>query len=194
MAEKQTRGITRQQIQEAIEKLVGAGEDPTTTKIRQILGTGSYTTIGTVLQAWREKLARAKPAPQIPESIEKLFVRAWIVAVDTAATAHETEKAGFISARTDLEKANAELLAEVKRLEDDLESKANSYTELQLQLEEKANQIAEMETVIARVETQHATRQSEIERLISDNHRAVEQIAQLSERAAAAETTLAQNR
>lgn len=191
MSEAPTRGITRKQIEEAIEELVGAGEHPTTTKIRRVLGTGSYTTIGNALQKWREQVAREKPVPTIPKEVEKLFSRLWTAAVENAAAAHENERTGFNTARVDLETANVELLAEVARLESQQESASKENTELHVQLVEKSQQLREMETARARADAELEAQQRQIERLGSDNQRAIEQIAKLSERAAIAETALA---
>lgn len=53
-------GITKKQVLEAIERIVATGDKPTAKGIREILGTGSLTTISKHLQFWKEKNPETK--------------------------------------------------------------------------------------------------------------------------------------
>ena len=68
-------GVTPARIGEVIKQLEAEGAEVTVTALRERLGTGSYSTLGAVLNDWRREQARtARPAiPEVPETLAHLL-------------------------------------------------------------------------------------------------------------------------
>ena len=194
MTSKSSRGVSEAQIRQAIVELVDADQEPTTTKIRNLLGTGSFTTIGAVLTKWRaeQEAATQSPTPPIPEAIGRHFRRVWQEACKLAVDAHESERTGFRTERSRWEGERKELQTEISRLEmllaeldEDLDSVKSAEQHQQLRLAEYEKQLS-----VAHGHNQSCT--LEVERLRADAAQSLQQIRSLSERAAKAETLLEQ--
>ncbi len=80
-------GITQGQVFEVAETLVAEGLAPTVPLVRERLGSGSFTTLGEHLRAWKEKHAAAAVAEihDMPEKVRAAFQLAWQVAFRNAA-------------------------------------------------------------------------------------------------------------
>jgi DNA repair exonuclease SbcCD ATPase subunit len=104
------KGITQEQVNEAADALVAAGENPTVEKIRAQLGTGSPNTIIRMLDAWRSTLAQRMQdvlaLPEVPIEVGQAFTELWRLAIAhantlaTDALAHE--KNALFAAQTSL--------------------------------------------------------------------------------------------
>ena len=194
MTSKPSRGVSEAQIREAIVELVDTHQEPTTTKIRNLLGTGSFTTIGAVLTRWRaeQEASTQSPIPPIPEAVGRHFRRVWQEACKSAVDAHESERTGFQTARSHWEVERKELQTEISRLEtlvaeldEDLDSVKSAEQQQQQRLVDYEKQLSVV----------HGNNQSctlEVERLRTDAAQSLQQIRSLSERAAKAETLLEQ--
>ena len=70
-------GITQEQVFEAATALQDEGTVPTVQSVRERIGSGSYTTITPMLNAWRDEHAKSAPAhvPDIPETVRGLLGR-----------------------------------------------------------------------------------------------------------------------
>jgi len=67
------RGISQDQVNTAVDAILGAGENPTVEKVRAELGTGSPNTVMRMLDTWRNGLAdRLHKALKLPT-----FRRRW---------------------------------------------------------------------------------------------------------------------
>lgn len=117
-------GVGSEKITEVIRELEGQGKEPTVTTIRERLGSGSYSTIGAVLADWRrEKASEARPAvPEPPESMRHLVNQLWAEAWTASLKVHEPERQAFQRERQDAERSKGEMLAEIDRLEGELEA------------------------------------------------------------------------
>ncbi len=81
-------GITQEQVDEAADGLLQAGERPTVEKVRAKLGTGSPNTITRMLDAWRlglsERLKAANALPSLPDDVSQAMSALWDHAVQHA--------------------------------------------------------------------------------------------------------------
>src|SRR5512135_354605 len=78
-------------IREVLTLLEAEGKPVSVTAIRQRLGSGSYSTIGAVLSAWRrEQAAAVLPAvAAIPERVTHLVQNLWAEACKAATNVHD---------------------------------------------------------------------------------------------------------
>ena len=82
------KGITQEQVNEAADALVAAGDKPTVEKIRYALGTGSPNTVTRMLDTWRgtlaQRLQEVIKLPDVPPEAGQAFAEVWRVAVSHA--------------------------------------------------------------------------------------------------------------
>jgi chromosome segregation ATPase len=72
--------VRYEEVQQAIDELLARGESPSVQKVREVLGTGSFTTISDHLRAWRgRRLEHLElPPPQgMPEALRELAEALW---------------------------------------------------------------------------------------------------------------------
>jgi hypothetical protein len=195
MTRKPSRGVSEAQIREAIVELVDNHQEPTTTKIRNLLGTGSFTTIGAVLTQWRaeQEAATQSPIPPIPEAIGRYFRRVWQEACQSAADAHESERTGFRTERSRWEGERKELQTEISRLETLLAELDEDLDSVKLVEQQQQRRLAEYEKQLSVAHGHNQSCTLEVERLRADAAQSLQQIRSLSERAAKAETLLEQH-
>lgn len=112
------RGITQEQVNNAADALVQAGERPTVERIRGFLGTGSPNTVTRMLEMWWQRLAirlqeeKARVTlPDAPATIEELAGQLWCQALIEAKGTFQTQAA---EARAALEADRAALQASVE--------------------------------------------------------------------------------
>ena len=149
MTKTPRRGISEEQIREAIDLLQGEGESPSPAKIRRILGSGSYSTICRVLTAWREEeSAKVARTPEMPASVKRLATRLWNEATSVAAELHNAARVGFETERKEWQAEKNDLITEVDSLE-------NRHTELSESLKEK-------EALLAQAQERNAALEKEI--------------------------------
>src|SRR4051812_4502896 len=121
-------GVGAERILDTIKELEAQGREATVTAVREQLGSGSFTTIGAVLADWRQGRAQeTRPAvPEPPESVRVLFGQLWTEAWNAALRVHEPERQAFARDRQDYERGKGEMLAEIARLEAELEAAKES--------------------------------------------------------------------
>jgi chromosome segregation ATPase len=104
------RGITQDQVNEAADAILAAGENPTVEKVRAELGTGSPNTITRMLDAWRsqlgERLRQLTTLPEVPSSVGQAMIELWRLATKHAEHVLEgrfaDERAALAAAQTQL--------------------------------------------------------------------------------------------
>lgn len=188
------RGITEQQIREAIEHILSEDQEPTTTSVRAVLGTGSFTTIGAVLSKWRDEKALDSqiPVPQVPKSATQLTQRLWSEAWRSAQECHETERAGFKAERQDWTREKFEHEAEIAQLESVNAGQLAALEERDASLNEQHKRLVSTEQDLAVAHAQISSLETENRRLVDERRQFTTQIANVSERAATAEARLKQ--
>ena len=117
-------GVTREMIFEAADAIAREGRTPTVLMIRERLGGGSPNTISPHLAAWKEQ-NQAKPAdslPPLPDPVQSAMRQVWGAAWQDAQAQLEAEREALNTIRKELERERAEMMAEIERLDGELET------------------------------------------------------------------------
>jgi septal ring factor EnvC (AmiA/AmiB activator) len=186
------RGIEPDKIRNAINELDAEGKGMSVTSIRERLGSGSYSTIGAVLAAWRRERAEAvlPTVPAIPEGVSHLVRHLWAEAWKAADGVYEPERQTFQRERAEHEQLRAEKDQEIARLEAEL-SRVEAERESARAALTKAGEELERERVErAKAESTARTLQAELTELRVESRRATETVAVWVERASRAEARL----
>ncbi|WP_311947992.1 DNA-binding protein [Halomonas piscis] len=108
-------GIQYADVRRAIDELIARGDSPSVQRIREVLGTGSFTTISEHFRCWRDEREKNRDAPpprELPEAIVSLATDMWRQAQDVAneGLAHYREEANreVETARQEARKARQE--------------------------------------------------------------------------------------
>lgn len=138
-------GVTYETIKHTALKLLSQGSAPSVQKIREVLGTGSNSTIAEHLKMWREEYA-SKEIHHLPANIPKELISAMEVLWQTAMT-QATEQ--LIAVKTDLNDQQEKLHAEKLSMEQVILDLRASFSEAVKTIELKTNQIQIMQSEIA---------------------------------------------
>jgi hypothetical protein len=189
-------GIEPDKIREVISELESEGTAVSVTSIRERLGSGSYSTIGVVLAAWRKEQAEAvlPTVPAIPERVSHLVGHLWAEAWRTADSNHEPERQAFQRERAEHEQLRAEMGHEIARLEAEL-SRVEAERESARAALRRAAEELERERERERVERAKAeatvrTLEAELSELRVESRKALETVTTWVERATRAEARL----
>jgi len=106
-------GITQDQVNQAADAILGAGENPTVEKVRAALGTGSPNTVTRMLDTWRgqlgERLRQLSALPELPGPVGQAMIELWRLASEQA---EHTLTNRFASQQATLEAARVQLTRE----------------------------------------------------------------------------------
>jgi chromosome segregation ATPase len=110
-------GVQYEDVQRAIDDLLARGEAPSVQKVREVLGTGSFTTISDHLREWRARREANQDVPPprgMPAALQELAEGLWKKAQESAneALAHYREEADRRIAEADEAVAEAHRQAE----------------------------------------------------------------------------------
>lgn len=110
-------GIQYADVHRAIDELIARGDTPSVQRIREILGTGSFTTISEHFRQWRDEREHNRdvpPAGEVPESVVTLATELWHQARHAAneGLAHYREEADGHVKAAQADKQQATLEAE----------------------------------------------------------------------------------
>lgn len=149
-------GITRAQVFDAADKISAAGQSPTVASIRAQLGTGSFTTITTLLREWKNQATEPDTELDVPEEVTQALGRAaelvWKAAQDHFKHELSTLQADAARKTAAADQRATEAEAEIARLEAEAEkqaelietltTKAESLTEKLVAHDKKAGQLS----------------------------------------------------
>ncbi|QQS55299.1 MAG: DNA-binding protein [Candidatus Competibacteraceae bacterium] len=127
-------GIRYEEVQEAAETLLGRGLNPTIQRVRELLGTGSNTTISEHLKHWQQQLAESPKAvlpPTVPETVMTALEPFWKIAVRQAEAAFEEQRAAAAQAVTAAEQTRDAAVAgerQAQAIADDLSRQLDATT------------------------------------------------------------------
>ena len=88
-------GIRYEDVKNTAEILLGRGLNPTIQRVRELLGTGSNTTISDHLKSWQQQMADAPKVvlpPTVPETVMTALDAFWKIAVQQAEAAFEEQR------------------------------------------------------------------------------------------------------
>lgn len=84
------RGVPQEDVFQAADALLAAGERPTVERVRQALSRGSPNTIGPMLDAWwamlAQRLRQRLTLPGVPDAVGEAFAHVWEVALAAGQT------------------------------------------------------------------------------------------------------------
>ena len=179
-------GVEYKSVKQAALKLLSKGASPSVQKIRELLGTGSNTTIAEHLKCWRAEHA-TKKVHHLPESIPEELITTletlWQTAMNHAEQhmtdikiALETREEQLQQEKALTDKTIADLKSQIDELTNRIELQAQENTSLQTKLaladERLENQISDTN----KIEQQHELR---LKHLLDEKHQAIENIDQL---------------
>ena len=154
-------GITKQQVFDTASALRDEGILPTVSAVRERLGTGSFSTVGNHLSAWKAEVANQEVAeiPDIPDAVQSVFQQVWAAAAKAAQKDVETQRQAMEAMRRELEKEKSEMTKEIQRLEQNLDSAAektklaeDNLNTVQQSMQEKDSQLTELRIDNARLD------------------------------------------
>lgn len=161
-------GITYEDVQRAIDTLLKRQEAPSVQKVREVLGTGSFTTISEHLREWRSHKEQRKdqpPSRSMPLPLQELAEKLWEQAQETA-----NEGLAHYRQQADQQIAEAhEAAAESGRRAEDAEQRESALSGHMTRLDERlAEHAAELARSQADLDAAHKTneqQQAQMERL-----------------------------
>ncbi len=195
-------GVTYEDVQRAIDDLLARDESPSVQKVREVLGTGSFTTINDHLREWRQRREENRDVPPprgMPAALQELAEALWQKAQEGAneALAHYREEAdrrvaeaGEARAESrrqaeDAEQRESALAAHLAATEQRLEARSAELARREAELETHAEQARRLTTRLDELEALQARQREEAERLVREHQQALEaQEAQHRERLA----------
>ena len=137
-------GIRYEDVKEAAETLLGRGLNPTIQRVREVLGTGSNTTISEHLKQWQQHLAESPKAvlpPAIPEMVMTTLESFWKIAVQQAEAAFEEQRTAAAKAVAEAEQMRDAAIAserQIQAIADDLSQQLEST---RVDLRQRADQL-----------------------------------------------------
>lgn len=111
-------GIRYEDVKDAAETLLSRGLSPTIQRVREVLGTGSNTTISEHLKHWQQRLAETPLAilpPAVPEVVMAALDAFWKTAVQQAETAFDEQRAIARQTVTAAEAIRDQAIAEARQ-------------------------------------------------------------------------------
>lgn len=155
-----SRGITRDDVWQAADSLLKAGQRPTIERIRLHLGRGSPNTVSPHLDAWFAALGGRiqdpqgfAPAPGCPEPVTEAARYLWEAALQSARTSTEAalaqREAALAEASTALQQEREALAQERQVMKARLEGAEAAMAELTRARDEAAERAARAETAAA---------------------------------------------
>ena len=176
-------GVRYEDVQRAIDTLLKRGEAPSVHKVREVLGTGSFTTISEHLREWRTQRDenRDQPPPgSMPEALQELAEALWEKA---QASANESLAHYRAEAESRVESAQAEA-AEARRQAEDAEQRESALAahlaHTEQRLSEQSGELARRESerdALAERETRLTKRQAHLESQLANLQQAHERQA-----------------
>lgn len=168
-------GVQYEDVQRAIDDLLARGESPSVQKVREVLGTGSFTTISEHLREWRTRREENRDVPPprgMPAALQELAEALWQKAEESAnaALAHYREEA---DGRVEAAEAR---VAEARRQAEDASQReaalAAHLTHTEQRLEERSAALAhceaerdQLDSQVRRLESRRAELEGLLERI-----------------------------
>src|SRR5574338_227073 len=172
-------GISKAQVFEAADQISQAGQQPTVASVRAKLGTGSYTTITTMLRDWKNDVSKQEQSDEldVPEEVTTALGRAAQI-VWKAATDHFSGELAAI--RKETERHTAQYREDIKEATDEIAQLEEELHQLHAETVKHINRAAELNDIIATCSEDKIKLKSEISRLTSLLQVAQERIAEQS--------------
>ena len=179
-------GVEYKTVKQAALKLLSKGVSPSVQKIRELLGTGSNSTIAEHLKHWREEHAAKKVhhlSASLPEELIVTFETLWQTAMEHAEKqmtdikeALEQQEEKLQLEKTITDKTIADLKSQMDILAQKIESKVQENLALQTKLGIFDERLEKQISETSRIEQQYELR---LKHLLDEKHQAIEKTDQL---------------
>jgi chromosome segregation ATPase len=182
-------GLSAEHIEAAIRELETEGGEVTVNRVRDRLGTGSYSTISQVLGKWREARLKAHTAaiPEVPEALGGLLTQLWREAWQSADRFHQEERQAFLHERGQFSKTKEEMSQEILRLEGEVSRLKEEADDAAAREAERALALQDAQLELASTQGRLEMAQAEAERLRAGHKQLTDTVAAWTERATKAE-------
>ncbi len=176
------KGITKKQIFEAATHLQEAGIASTVQAVRERIGSGSYSTINAHLAEWRKTHAEQALVniPDMPEKIMSAFNQVWASAIKSAQEDVETQRQALEVMRREMDKENADMVAEIKRLEKELEAITQEVIDAKAGKVSAEKQLVNLQIENARLDERAKVTEEQVINLRKQLSRSQEQFTELA--------------
>lgn len=166
-------GISYDDVRQAARDLQAQGLPPSVQRIRELLGTGSHSTINQHLQRWRQELQdapRTATLPDIPDAVTTALLSFWEAAVQAAEENYQAlrqEAEQQVAAAAAARQQDQEALQQIRTLNDELHQQLASRErriealDSQLAAERERRALAEATTAAERERAAAAETQTE---------------------------------
>lgn len=136
-------GITDQQVFDAAEQLLLESQSVTPTAVRDLLGTGSFSTIAAMLATWKKNNSplNAADIPAIPDNVSRVVQLFWSTAWKEAQAGIRTDREALDAARKEMEREQRGMYHEIARLETENAQQAEHIQELTIRLTEETHAV-----------------------------------------------------
>jgi len=179
-------GVDFESVKQAALKLLSKGISPSTQKIRELLGTGSHTTIAEHLKIWREAHAAKKvhhlPAT-IPEELIVTFETLWQTAMEHAEkhlidvkVALENQEEKLTQEKILTDKTITDLKLQLDGLNQKIDDKTRENQTLQTNLAVASERFQNQTVEIDILKQQHELR---LKHLHDEKHKAIDEVNKL---------------
>ncbi|MCE8015139.1 hypothetical protein HOP62_03495 [Halomonas sp. MCCC 1A17488] len=168
-------GVQYEDVQQAIETLLAKGEAPSVQKIRDVLGTGSFTTISDHLREWRlqREASRDLPASQsMPEPVLKLAESLWHKAQEAAGE-------GLAGYREQADRRVADAQAAMQEAQRQVEDAEQREAALSAHLAGTEQRLEQRSAALAKVESERDQWQERTRQLEQRLNRTLQQLDKL---------------
>ncbi|MHB0775477.1 DNA-binding protein [Halomonas sp. WWR20] len=186
-------GIQYEDVQRAVDTLLKRHENPSVQKIREVLGTGSFTTISEHLREWRTRREEKRDYPaaaELPEPLEgwaqTLWDKAQQLAVEQLAHYREEADRSISAAQEQARQAQREAEDAAQRLaalnehlgqvQARLEDKTTLSARLESELESTQQREKSLEQQLAKAQAEHHAASRHQERLQAEHRESIEEL------------------
>jgi len=175
-------GISYDSVKAAALELLEKGLHPSIQRVREVLGTGSNSTISEHLKRWQQEFSPAPKAilpPTVPEAVIGALEQFWRVAAEQAEAAYHDLREQAATAIAAAEHSRDEAIAELQQLGEQTTALKQQLTEVQntakelekrLLVEQERRGLAEAAIEAAEQRTRQATQSAEQARLEAQAH------------------------
>lgn len=151
-------GISEQQVIEAAEALLQAGQAVTVSAVREAIGSGSFSTINGFLAKWKEANADRKPTdvPDMPDSVSRAMRQLWASAWKEGQDGIKAEREALEAARRDMDRERRDMSNEIARLEAETAAQAEELAKLTETLTNKTKALESVEQAMNDLKIENA--------------------------------------
>lgn len=182
-------GLTRDQVNEAAESLMLEGQTPTVVGVRTRLGGGSMSNITKWLAEWKaeQEIKRADSQPPMPSSVEGAMRQVWGAAWKETQTQIEAEREALANLRREIERERTEMLAEINRLDGELETAKTETQQMREALDAERHEHEGTRAEVKEARAVASERKARIEQQTNELQEAQRQAAEASAQAGRAQ-------